>query len=60
MPVPRIAIVGRPNAGKSSLLNMLAGQKVSIVDPVPGITRDRVSVLVELEAAVQRWPEEDG
>ncbi|MCA9279297.1 MAG: ribosome biogenesis GTPase Der [Phycisphaeraceae bacterium] len=56
MPVPRIAIVGRPNAGKSSLLNMLAGQKVSIVDPVPGITRDRVSVLVELEAPYNDGP----
>ncbi|MCB9840327.1 MAG: ribosome biogenesis GTPase Der [Phycisphaeraceae bacterium] len=48
MPVPRVAIVGRPNVGKSSLLNMLAARKVSIVDPTPGVTRDRVSALVEL------------
>jgi len=46
--VPRIAIVGRPNVGKSSILNMLAGAKVSIVDPTPGVTRDRVTTLVEL------------
>jgi GTPase len=50
MPLPRIAIVGKPNAGKSSLINMIAGSKVSIVDPTPGVTRDRVSAVVTLEA----------
>ena len=50
MPVPRVAIVGRPNVGKSSLINMFAGDKVSIVDDQPGVTRDRVSVLVDLES----------
>ncbi|MDE0960018.1 MAG: ribosome biogenesis GTPase Der [Planctomycetota bacterium] len=46
--IPRIAIVGRPNVGKSTLLNRLARRRVSIVDDRPGVTRDRVSVEVEI------------
>jgi GTP-binding protein len=46
--LPRIAIIGRPNVGKSSLFNRLAGRRVSIVDPTPGVTRDRVSHPIEL------------
>jgi len=42
--MPFIAIVGRPNVGKSSLLNSLAGKRISIVQDTPGVTRDRVSV----------------
>jgi GTPase len=49
MSLPVVAIVGRPNVGKSSLLNMLAGRRVSIVDPTAGVTRDRVSVICELD-----------
>jgi len=49
MPLPRVAIVGRPNVGKSSIMNMLARDKVSIVDPTAGTTRDRVTTLVTLD-----------
>ncbi len=46
--MPRIAIVGRPNVGKSTLLNRLAKRRVSIVHDRPGVTRDRVSIEVEI------------
>jgi GTP-binding protein len=45
--LPVVAIVGRPNVGKSSLFNWLVGRRISIVDPTPGVTRDRVSAVVE-------------
>ena len=45
---PVIAIVGRPNVGKSTLLNAFTRSLVSIVDPTPGVTRDRVGVLCTL------------
>ncbi|MDX1564405.1 MAG: ribosome biogenesis GTPase Der [Phycisphaeraceae bacterium] len=47
--LPKVAIVGRPNVGKSSLLNVLAGRRISIVDNTAGITRDRVSAEVNLD-----------
>ena len=49
MPIPRIAIVGRPNVGKSSLLNLIAQERIAIVDSTPGVTRDRLSTIVRLQ-----------
>lgn len=49
MTLPIVAIVGRPNVGKSSLLNYLAGRRISIVDPTAGVTRDRVSTPIILD-----------
>jgi GTPase len=45
--VPVVTIVGRPNVGKSSLFNALAGRRIAIVEPTAGVTRDRVSALVK-------------
>ncbi len=49
MGVPQVVIVGRPNVGKSSLFNWLVGRRIAIVDPTSGVTRDRVTHLLEID-----------
>ncbi|MFH1023947.1 MAG: ribosome biogenesis GTPase Der [Planctomycetota bacterium] len=52
MSVPSVVIVGRPNVGKSALFNRLTGRRIAIVDPMAGVTRDRLSAMVRHEGVV--------
>jgi GTP-binding protein len=56
----RVALVGRPNVGKSSLLNTLAGENRAVVDAVAGTTVDPVDSLVELDGEVWRFVDTAG
>ena len=52
---PLIAIVGRPNVGKSMLFNKLVGQRLSIVEDTPGVTRDRLYAEAEWRNRKSTW-----
>ena len=54
-PATNVAIIGRPNVGKSTLLNRLVGEERAIVSPEPGTTRDAVDILLEREGKNYRF-----
>ncbi|MDO4557430.1 MAG: ribosome biogenesis GTPase Der [Planctomycetia bacterium] len=59
MRIPQVVITGRPNVGKSSLFNWLAGRRLAIVDDMAGVTRDRVTHLIALDDRRRRRGRED-
>ncbi len=52
---PMVVCIGKPNAGKSTLLNALAGQTLAVASSVAGTTLDHVGVMLELDGLVVRW-----
>ena len=56
----RVAITGRPNVGKSSLLNRLAGEERAVVNDVPGTTRDAVDTVLEVDGDTYRFVDTAG